>query len=111
MAEECPICFDKLNDVNISTTQCGHKFHFSCIIRALKSSNKCPICKAPLVDEEQPQTDVVVVPIYTSNFDSSSLTITSGITYNDNGVITSIYNEEYSGRRPSQHSPQEITSS
>ena len=38
----CGICFETYNSNNITITQCGHKFHFSCL--QLYKSNKCPIC-------------------------------------------------------------------
>ena len=47
--EECPICYDCMTDINITTTQCGHKFHSSCIFNNLKYGIDCPLCRTELV--------------------------------------------------------------
>ena len=55
----CPICFDSLeNSLNIVTLDCGHKFHYDCIIdwfkqkkiknpysNSGKSIRVCPYCR------------------------------------------------------------------
>ena len=46
---ECPICYDCMTDINITTTQCGHKFHSSCIFNNLKYGLDCPLCRTELV--------------------------------------------------------------
>lgn len=45
---KCPICQDVLN-INIVKTECGHKYHKSCLITWISSLNqrqhlKCPVC-------------------------------------------------------------------
>ena len=42
--EECSICFDPLSDGPSVITQCGHKFHRSCINR-WGIQRQCPICR------------------------------------------------------------------
>lgn len=50
-AEPCPICFEKIeDDLNITITTCGHKFHSSCIFTALERSDNCPLCRNQLVE-------------------------------------------------------------
>ena len=55
MEEECSICLDQLIDKEISSLDCGHKFHLECIqdwltydlsnhTKTNKLINKCPIC-------------------------------------------------------------------
>ena len=45
--DDCPICLDKLNDEKIVLqTNCGHHFHKECLTRSIKTSEKCPICRA-----------------------------------------------------------------
>lgn len=39
---DCPICYDKLTDVNVCITICKHKFHTNCLMRC---NNTCPICR------------------------------------------------------------------
>ena len=45
---ECPICFEPMTKKNITIAlPCGHKFHTSCIKKALhhNHNNKCPNCR------------------------------------------------------------------
>lgn len=45
MAETCQICLEELLS-DLSTTRCGHVYHFDCISQWLSSgSKKCPTCK------------------------------------------------------------------
>jgi hypothetical protein len=50
----CPICFDRIKDTNCATTACGHNFCLSCIIKAGRNNNDCPLCRQPVTD-----TDIV----------------------------------------------------
>lgn len=44
--EECPICYDELNEENIVVIiKCGHIFHKKCINRWLNQNFSCPICR------------------------------------------------------------------
>lgn len=57
--EECTICGDNLSNENITTLQCGHKYHTDCIIHWFKSlgtlsktsyknyskPRQCPYCR------------------------------------------------------------------
>lgn len=51
IGEECPICYDSINTRKDSyLTECGHAFHYSCIIKydynLIKNYNiSCPICR------------------------------------------------------------------
>ena len=44
----CNICYEELGDKNTTTTPCGHKFCFQCIIEALQYNNNCPCCRETL---------------------------------------------------------------
>ena len=45
----CPICLEKLEATNVTVTECGHLFHFKCIIKNIKlnpdNGFKCAICR------------------------------------------------------------------
>lgn len=49
--EECPICYEELNDKNIETLLCDHKFHYDCILNVYKNPvikreiRICPFCR------------------------------------------------------------------
>lgn len=47
--EECPICIDTLNSPLI--THCKHVFCGSCIRKVVQTQAKCPMCRAPLQEE------------------------------------------------------------
>ena len=44
----CNICGDLKNDKYIHKLQCGHEFHYECILKTfLSSTNKlCPLCRS-----------------------------------------------------------------
>ena len=56
--ENCPICFEKLGTTNICVTECGHSFHFSCIIKNIKlnpnNGFKCAICRKNFLHDNIP---------------------------------------------------------
>lgn len=54
MNEECPICLEPIGDKNVMTTDCGHTFHASCMIKNLRVSGNCPMCRNVLDDEPRP---------------------------------------------------------
>ena len=48
---ECPICFDCIGEKNNITTECGHKFHASCLMtNASRNGFGCPCCRAVMVE-------------------------------------------------------------
>jgi len=52
--DNCPICFDKIESVNMCITTCGHVFHASCAFAALEPHNVCPMCRHTLVVRPDP---------------------------------------------------------
>lgn len=51
----CSICFDSIDmNKNAVSIECGHKFHFTCIIKnmafASAAENKCPLCREPVLE-------------------------------------------------------------
>jgi hypothetical protein len=55
---ECPVCLEEIGDNNRITTQCGHTFHASCIIRNLHTSPLCPMCRTVLDDSPNAQNQL-----------------------------------------------------
>lgn len=47
---ECCICLEKILNKNISTTECNHSFHTSCLLKYNKQ--QCPICRQSLYKED-----------------------------------------------------------
>lgn len=43
---KCPICFDVLQQQEISATKCGHIFCSACITSVVRAEKRCPMCNA-----------------------------------------------------------------
>lgn len=49
---ECPICFDQITNVNCVTTECGHHFHTSCLMKNTAINGYgCPYCRTVMAEE------------------------------------------------------------
>lgn len=50
----CPICMDDLISIdNFTTTECGHRFHTSCLMQnVMHNGFACPYCREHMVEEE-----------------------------------------------------------
>lgn len=52
--EECSICAENIKDKEMTTTNCGHKFHRNCLAKwniqqeKLGRVENCPLCRAPI---------------------------------------------------------------
>ena len=48
---ECPICISEYKKSQLKGVlfKCGHIFHYNCINKSLKVSNKCPICRSDIL--------------------------------------------------------------
>ena len=51
MSDDCPICFEEIEDTNnVVITICRHKFHSTCLFRSVQSSGyRCPNCRGSLL--------------------------------------------------------------
>lgn len=60
---DCPICMDCIESTNCVTTECGHCFHTSCLMKSVAHNGfGCPYCRtimaeAPEEDEETVWSD------------------------------------------------------
>ena len=55
---ECPICFDVIGDKNNITTDCGHKFHASCLMTNItRNGFGCPCCRAVMAENDTNDSD------------------------------------------------------
>lgn len=39
-------------DINLAKTECGHAFHFQCLVRWSQKHNNCPLCRQEFVKTE-----------------------------------------------------------
>jgi Zinc finger, C3HC4 type (RING finger) len=53
----CSVCLDELSigNGNTTTTECGHTFHLSCLLKSLTQKNTCPMCRGELESERTKQ--------------------------------------------------------
>jgi len=56
---DCPICLDDINvNKNSVVTECGHKFHASCLLRSVAHGNfDCPCCRFELAEKPEESDD------------------------------------------------------
>ena len=52
---ECPVCMLEFgeNPRNTVTTECGHKFHYSCLFKWNQDNTSCPMCRKEFDEIEQ----------------------------------------------------------
>jgi hypothetical protein len=57
--DECPICLEELDAIkNRATTECGHCFHTSCLVKHSVLTNiVCPLCRNDLADIPEEEYD------------------------------------------------------
>jgi hypothetical protein len=48
--DECPICYECIEMVNVTIARCGHTFHASCLFKALELKTDCPMCRTQLIN-------------------------------------------------------------
>lgn len=53
---ECAICFEDIQDCNISSVACGHLFCTACIKAYVKEHGACPSCKKAAVEKDLRRT-------------------------------------------------------
>ncbi len=56
---ECPICYDDIDvKTNCVTTECGHTFHCSCLMKnSAVNGFGCPMCRAVMAEEPADDDD------------------------------------------------------
>jgi len=61
---ECPICMDNIDHkINCITTECGHRFHASCMMRNVSTNGfACPMCRSVMAEEDDEDEDMTIVP-------------------------------------------------
>ena len=51
---KCSICFEQTGKKNVTTTECGHIFCTSCLLKNLTLRNTCPNCRAEIEPARSP---------------------------------------------------------
>ena len=48
---ECCICYEIIGEKNNCVTECGHRFCFGCLLKAMTHNTACPCCRTELYSE------------------------------------------------------------
>ena len=48
---ECCICYETIGEKNNCVTECGHRFCFRCILKAMTRNTTCPYCRTELFED------------------------------------------------------------
>jgi hypothetical protein len=54
----CGICWNELTNRNVCTTECGHSFCLSCIMKNINYNNSCPYCRTELYGVEKKDDNI-----------------------------------------------------
>ncbi len=68
--ENCPICFEELNDQTISTLNCNHYFCEECLNKLFETNkNQCPMCRSEIKEyhNKEEKTRVIFRTVYREN--------------------------------------------
>lgn len=81
MRDECVVCLEPLSTSTPRTLACDHAFHEQCISRWLRSTEVCPVCRAPVADDPTTTTtdDAVDRPTCTKELVVRSLAAVLGV--------------------------------
>jgi hypothetical protein len=74
LCKECPICFDDIDpSKNNVTTECGHMFHASCLMKNITVNGfGCPYCRTAMADEPEEEDSSHQWSDYNSQEDDDS---------------------------------------
>lgn len=94
--ENCPICFEKLGSSNITVTECGHLFHFKCILKNIKlnpnNGFKCAICRRNFLPVAMP----LKTYFSTSNYSNAQFNpTTNSINVNRTNINVGVQSQAY----------------
>jgi len=57
---ECPICYETIGAVNNIVTECGHKFHASCIMtNVCRNGFACPCCRTLMAEPDSQEANSI----------------------------------------------------
>ena len=72
---ECPICYEEIeNNKNCVTTECGHNFHCSCLMKnSAVNGFTCPLCRDIMAEEEEEEEEEEEDRDSNSDYDADNL--------------------------------------
>ena len=71
---ECPICYEEIGVKNNITTECGHQFHASCIMKNVTVNGfGCPCCRTAMAEEADDDDDSDIPSLIDDDDDTATL--------------------------------------
>ena len=71
---ECPICYEVIGVKNNITTECGHQFHASCIMKNVTVNGfGCPCCRTAMAEEADDDDDSDTPSLIDDDDDTATL--------------------------------------
>lgn len=58
MNMECSICMEVIHDNNLTKTECGHTFHFQCLLRWSRQHTNCPLCRCDFIQRQEDEENL-----------------------------------------------------
>ena len=58
--EHCSICMRLFNNTSVRVLTCEHMFHVECIDEWIKRSETCPLCRARILFEDTPPSQLLM---------------------------------------------------
>jgi hypothetical protein len=55
---ECCICWETIGEKNNCVTECGHRFCFGCMLKAMTYNTACPYCRKELLEDNPVDEEV-----------------------------------------------------
>ena len=69
---QCVICLEALSKGHLSCLTCGHVFHRVCLMLALETTQRCPVCRAKCSTTNRSLSQHFPHPIYVSQLIAAS---------------------------------------
>jgi len=61
--DRCPVCLEGFSsEINECMPPCGHRFHFTCFMRAFENSHECALCRADVFPERSVDPERTRIP-------------------------------------------------
>ncbi|KAL3122854.1 hypothetical protein niasHT_008768 [Heterodera trifolii] len=55
--EKCALCMRSVTERTERVGQCGHRLHYACLMKMLRTANECPNCGSTFVNAEEDDDD------------------------------------------------------
>ena len=72
--DRCPVCLEPFSEeIPEATPPCGHKYHFTCFMKAFENSHECAICRADVFPERSVDPERTRIPNHDDDDDDEEI--------------------------------------